>query len=475
MGLGRQERRVGVVWLIGAMGDMNRLMGGTNGPGAEWQEQLGARGDRTIKYCIMYYLYVLIYNLILGLASYFLSRALIAEFIPIFLRRNRFGSDLCKATKEKIAEPMGVITATVYLIILFIFLPAPFYNWMSGDDPVFPYAKFVEFLSGLLSICCMILLGFVDDILDLRWRHKLFLPTLGSLPLLMVYYINHNSTTIVLPKIVTHVLGLNPTLNIGFLYYIYIGMVAVYCTNAINILAGINGLEAGQSVVISCSIIVFNIVQLIRLDTQAWYHLFSLYFLIPYTSVTLALLKYNWFPAQVFVGDTFCYFSGMIFAVVGILGHFSKTLLLFFIPQIINFVYSLPQLFHVIPCPRHRLPKFNHESKLLQMSTFETKETSLKPSALVCVKALELLKILYVRRFVKDDEKYLEMNNFTVINFALKVFGPMTEDRLTRVLLIFQVCITSSVRRTVILRTAIWSGIKSFRTSNSGEVTKFMI
>ena len=40
------------------------------------------------------------------------------------------------------------------------------------------------------------------------------------------------------------------------------------------------------------------------------------------------------YPSSVFVGDTFCYFSGMTFAVVGIIGHFSKTVLLFFIPQV---------------------------------------------------------------------------------------------------------------------------------------------
>ena len=62
-------------------------------------------------------------------------------------------------------------------------------------------------------------------------------------------------------------------------------------------------------------------------------------------------------PAEVFVGDTYCYFAGMTFAVIGILGHFSKTMLLFFIPQIINFLLSVPQLFKFIPCPRHRLPK----------------------------------------------------------------------------------------------------------------------
>lgn len=48
----------------------------------------------------------------------------------------------------------------------------------------------------------------------------------------------------------------------GILYYVYMGLLAVFCTNAINILAGINGLEAGQSLVISASIIIFNLVEL---------------------------------------------------------------------------------------------------------------------------------------------------------------------------------------------------------------------
>jgi UDP-N-acetylglucosamine--dolichyl-phosphate N-acetylglucosaminephosphotransferase len=54
--------------------------------------------------------------------------------------------------------------------------------------------------------------------------------------------------------------------------------------------------------------------------------------MIPFLLCTLALLKHNRFPSKVFVGDTFCYCAGMTFAVVGILGHFSKTMMLFFIP-----------------------------------------------------------------------------------------------------------------------------------------------
>jgi UDP-N-acetylglucosamine--dolichyl-phosphate N-acetylglucosaminephosphotransferase len=75
-------------------------------------------------------------------------------------------------------------------------------------------AQLSEFLAGLLSICCMILLGFADDVLNLKWRYKLILPTLASLPLLMVYYVNIGSTTIVLPRQVRPLWG-SDTVDIG--------------------------------------------------------------------------------------------------------------------------------------------------------------------------------------------------------------------------------------------------------------------
>ena len=52
---------------------------------------------------------------------------------------------------------------------------------------------------------------------------------------------------------------------------------------------------------------------------------------------SFALMKHNAFPSKVFVGDTYCYFAGMTFAVAGILGHFSKTMLLFFIKILVIF------------------------------------------------------------------------------------------------------------------------------------------
>lgn len=67
--------------------------------------------------------------------------------------------------------------------------------------------QFVEYLAALLSICCMVLLGFADDVLDLRWSVKLLLPLIASLPLLLVYFANYHSTTIILPKPVRPYLG----------------------------------------------------------------------------------------------------------------------------------------------------------------------------------------------------------------------------------------------------------------------------
>ena len=79
----------------------------------------------------------------------------------------------------------------------------------------------------------------------------------------------------------------------GFLYYVYMGMLAVFCTNAINILSGINGVEAGQSLVIALSILCFNFIELS--GTCCWQaHLFSIYFMIPFVAVCAALLYYNW-------------------------------------------------------------------------------------------------------------------------------------------------------------------------------------
>lgn len=130
----------------------------------------------------------------------------------------------------------------------------------------------------------------------------------------------------------------------------------------------------------------------------------------------------------------------MTFAVVGILGHFSKTILLFFIPQIFNFLYSVPQLFKFVPCPRHRLPKFNSKTDRLEISVTKFKYAELGLLGKLMVNTFRLFRI------ISWEEKggYVTTNNFTLINLTLVVLGPLHEEKLTTILIAIQ-CICTAV------------------------------
>uniref|UniRef100_A0A182NUF0 UDP-N-acetylglucosamine--dolichyl-phosphate N-acetylglucosaminephosphotransferase n=1 Tax=Anopheles dirus TaxID=7168 RepID=A0A182NUF0_9DIPT len=230
-------------------------------------------------------------NVAISIGAFYAGRSLIPKMKPMFINANLYGIDMNKKSKPKIPEAFGVVTGCIFLVSLFLFIPVPFLrNFSATIQGDFPHDKFVEFIAAMLSICCMILLGFADDVLNLRWRDKLYLPTIASLPLLMVYYTNFNSTTVILPKLVRPLLG--HSLDIGALYYVFMGMLAVFCTNAINILAGINGLEVCQSLIIAGSIVLFNVAEILSgLHSDA--HEFSLYIMLPYIGATLALWRYN--------------------------------------------------------------------------------------------------------------------------------------------------------------------------------------
>jgi len=276
------------------------------------------------------------------------------------------------------------VTGTIYLTCAILF------------QPLVPQLG-NEYNAAMMAICFMILLGFADDVLDLRWRHKIFLSFLATVPLLVAY---SGPTDIVVPLPLREFVGLH-IIPLSYLYHFYMALIAVFCTNSINIYAGVNGLEVGQSVVIACSVIVFNLLELSEpsQSTSLNGQLLSLFLIFPFLSTSLGLLVFNWYPSQVFVGDTYTYFAGMTFAVVAILGGFSKTMMLLFLPQLLNFIISIPQLLHIIPCPRHRLPRLNPKTE-----------------------KLEGIK-----------------TNLTLINLLLHITGPLSEKAISQILVSLQI------------------------------------
>jgi len=202
--------------------------------------------------------------------------------------------------------------------------------------------------------------------------------------------------------------------DLGGAYALYMVLLAVFCTNAINIYAGVNGLEAGQTYVVACAILTMSAIELGGgASPEATKNfLFSVTVMLPFCATTLALLKSNWFPARAFVGDTFTNYAGMALAVVAILGHFPLMLMALMVPQLLNFLLSIPQLFKLRPCPRHRLPTFDERTGLLRHSRINDRAD-----------------------IVPAEEDGM---NLTLINAALRVFGPMTEPALASTLLAFQ-------------------------------------
>ncbi|TFK94139.1 N-acetylglucosaminephosphotransferase [Polyporus arcularius HHB13444] len=414
------------------------------------------------------------FSLLALLASLYLIPALGQTFI----RANLKGRDLLKTYDTPIPESQGLICASIYIILLILFIPYAFSESITThydsarrareglvvDE--FPHHQLAVYLSSLLSLLMATMLGFLDDVFDIRWRHKLPIPIIASIPLLIVYYSERGATDVVVPLPLRWLLG--TMLHLGPLYYVYMSLLSTFCTNSINILAGINGSEVSQAVIIASSIILNDLLFLpwpvgfrIPLPLHVtdgvkvggmWSagmaygsrvlvarHLFSLYLMLPLLGVCLGFMYHNWYPARAFPGDTLCYVAGMAFAVVGIQAHYSKTLLLFFLPQIFNFVLSCPQLFGLVPCPRHRVPRYDAETQLLHPSRAEFKDK--RPSKLATL-VLRLFSGLGLVELVVDQKtgEIESSTNLTILNVFLLRLGPMREDSLTRVLIATQVC-----------------------------------
>ncbi|KAJ3132911.1 UDP-N-acetylglucosamine--dolichyl-phosphate N-acetylglucosaminephosphotransferase [Geranomyces variabilis] len=385
----------------------------------------------------------------------------------VFVAHGRAGKDLLKVGTPVIPESMGAIAGVIYIIAMFLFIPVPFIKWfresnfaLGDSDFIFPHNKFAQVLGGLLALMSMLFLGFADDVLDIRWRVKIWLPLIASMPLLMVYCVTYGGTDVVVPiplrplfdgKLVhlgeifqrTQQMAMEKVTTIlifghpGIFYYAFMAALAIFSTNAINILAGVNGVEAGQSLVIALSIAANDVLQLFRNPSRAEAHLTSLYFVLPFIGVTVGFLAHNWYPARAFPGDTYCYFAGMIFAVVGILGNFSKTVLLFMLPQIFNFVYSCPQLFHIVDCPRHRMPSLDPKTGLLNPTSFPIPTSPSLPARLV----LRIFSATGLLRITKRDPKTrapLAANNLTLMNLLLVRIGPMREQNLALAVVVVQ-------------------------------------
>jgi len=168
-------------------------------------------------------------------------------------------------------------------------------------------------LAGLSTVLIMALIGIFDDLLLMRQSVKAMLPLLASLPLVAVKLGVTHMTFPVLGEV-----------DFGILFPLLLIPLAVTgASNATNMLAGFNGLEAGLGVVMTAAVglagFVFGRVEAVILSFAM---LGSL----------VAFLRYNWYPARVLIGDVGTLTIGAVVAVSVIVGNMEKIGVILILP-----------------------------------------------------------------------------------------------------------------------------------------------
>jgi UDP-N-acetylglucosamine--dolichyl-phosphate N-acetylglucosaminephosphotransferase len=68
-------------------------------------------------------------------------------------------------------------------------------------------SQLAAYLSAILSLQSVVILGLGDDLFDIRWRHKVLIPAFASIPILIVYFVDFGVTQIVVPTPLRPYLG----------------------------------------------------------------------------------------------------------------------------------------------------------------------------------------------------------------------------------------------------------------------------
>jgi UDP-N-acetylglucosamine--dolichyl-phosphate N-acetylglucosaminephosphotransferase len=246
-------------------------------------------------------------QLFLSLTIIFLSSFFLTYFVtPIMIRkiskRGIVGKDMNKIGKPKVAEMGGI---SLMLGISLGIIIATFISTYLG---ILKFDLKILFAS-FLTIFFVGFIGVIDDLIGWRtgirqWQHALF-PLFAALPLMAI---NAGTKTFFIPF-----LG---EVNVGIFYSLLLVPLGITgASNALNMLAGFNGLEAGLGV------LIVSTLSLISFMTGK---IEALIIGIAILASLLAFLRYNWYPAKVFGGDSLTLMIGASIATISIIGNMEK-------------------------------------------------------------------------------------------------------------------------------------------------------
>lgn len=224
--------------------------------------------------------------------------------------------------KDKPLVPISggvVVMGEIFLgLMAYVSIRTFFYNDSFMLLPIF---------ASITTILLIGFVGFIDDLIikegrsrseGLKQWQKPLLTLVAAVPLMAI---NAGNSTMSFPFI--------GTINFGLLYpLLLIPITVVIAANMVNLLAGLNGLEAG-----------LGLAYIGMLGLFAAYHqnYFVSVLCLATFAALLAFLKFNWFPAKILPGDSMTYLLGAVLACIAIVGNMEKAVIICAIPFAIEF------------------------------------------------------------------------------------------------------------------------------------------
>jgi UDP-N-acetylglucosamine--dolichyl-phosphate N-acetylglucosaminephosphotransferase len=238
------------------------------------------------------------------LVTYILTPPLISKLKTLDIT----GTDVHKAARPVCAEMGGlsVLLGVSSAFCLILFLPG---------------LPSLRMLGAFSTILLAGVVGVVDDVFILRQRYKVILVAITAIPLLLV---ESSIADIWFPFV--------GTISFGLALPLLIPLSVATSSNLTNMFAGFNGLESGIGAI---SMVTLGILSI----TQGQWDASMLAF--PIFAAFIAFLRYNWYPAKVFPGDTGTLLSGAAIASISILANVEAAGIILLAPSGIDFTLKM--------------------------------------------------------------------------------------------------------------------------------------
>jgi UDP-N-acetylglucosamine--dolichyl-phosphate N-acetylglucosaminephosphotransferase len=257
----------------------------------------------------------------------FFSTFFITPILMKFLyQANVVALDLHKKNKPKLPSAGGLAVAFGVLAGLLSYVGIKTFVYGLQQQAIY-------FLAVISSVLIVTFVGFIDDLNvtkrkvkikereDIRIGLPQWLKPLLTLPAAIpLMVIMAGQPTMSIPFF--------GDVNFGIFYPLVLVPIGVVgASNAVNLLGGFNGMEAGM-----------GIVYMLSLGIYALLHgsIGAVIFLVSFASL-LAFIHYNWYPAKILPGDSLTYLLGSLVASGVIIGNMEKAGVIVLMPFIIEF------------------------------------------------------------------------------------------------------------------------------------------